>query len=435
MSYLKLPDGIADFRKAVVSLWFRVPQSTIDAVVAIGDELPPAYFFILPYTIPLVTLGRPQTRQRRVGIREDVSNWTYTPAFPAEVVPIYDTPVFAVEANDPVDPCYIGLRCYPRDGANVMSLTVNIQREDMAALSQIAPYRSRVDVYPTDPGIADLDELLTTPGTGWTAGSNGAVVSGVYFTVMTDVAAIQGPLQAEQFLIEAPQVLAADHWHHLLLSFDLSDPCSSHGPPPPADISGSAFHDTAAEGTDSYCRLWYALDDVNYDGATNLAPYGVDGSIDQNAILTANAYDVATSGTNWPENCTFGPATCLGVAASVPADGVELGIPAGALYVDYVQPVEMAELQLFSGVSLDTSLTANRRAFVAADGKPVDPADAEALLGRKPDLLLHGSSNWIHGTNTGSPATALTPTGKIVSYTPGPSLGGDQGAPSEMACQ
>ena len=76
----------------------------------------------------------------------------------------------------------------------------------------------------------------------------------------------------------------------------------------------------------------------------------------------------------------------------------------------------LAELQVFTGSTLDTNDEDNRRAFVSANGKPV-PADEKAgidgagnvipkgsiqLMGRRPDIMLHGSSDWIKGRNTGS---------------------------------
>jgi hypothetical protein len=135
----------------------------------------------------------------------------------------------------------------------------------------------------------------------------------------------------------------------------------------------------------------------------------------------------------------------------------------------------MAELQIFTGVSLDTGNETKRRAFIDGDGYPVPPVEiqktdtttgapmfdefgqpimepppAEKLLAQKPDVVLHGSGNWAKGTNTGpakvpdpnfvpdpdhpddpaplipDPAKKLEPTGKIVRYKPDPSLNGPQ---------
>ena len=61
----------------------------------------------------------------------------------------------------------------------------------------------------------------------------------------------------------------------------------------------------------------------------------------------------------------------------------------------------MAELQIFTGMTLDTSVERNRRAFVDISGVPVKPEDTETQLGRRPDILLHKTDNWKAGKNTG----------------------------------
>jgi hypothetical protein len=113
-----------------------------------------------------------------------------------------------------------------------------------------------------------------------------------------------------------------------------------------------------------------------------------------------------------------------------------------------IYTVEMAELQIFTGVTLDTGVEANRRTFIDferdADGnpirnddgkrtlKPVNPKQAEDLLGKRPDILLHGTTKWQAGKNTGSlgidadgeeiPSGQFTPTGEIKKYSPDPSI-------------
>lgn len=110
-----------------------------------------------------------------------------------------------------------------------------------------------------------------------------------------------------------------------------------------------------------------------------------------------------------------------------------------------IYKVELAELQIFCGVMLDTSSATNRHAFVDAKGKPV-PANQKAnpetgkesgsieLLGRKPDVMLHGVNDWKHGRNSGSVGIdedghiiddgQFDPSGKIKEYKPDPKLGG-----------
>jgi hypothetical protein len=106
----------------------------------------------------------------------------------------------------------------------------------------------------------------------------------------------------------------------------------------------------------------------------------------------------------------------------------------------------MAEFQFFAGIALDPSDVNKRRAFIDKDGKPVSPSKKKSesdpqsgsieLMKKKPEILLHGSSNWIHGNNTGSigidkdgkklPSGQFKPTAKIVSYKPDPALHDDK---------
>ena len=111
-----------------------------------------------------------------------------------------------------------------------------------------------------------------------------------------------------------------------------------------------------------------------------------------------------------------------------------MGIPAHPAYTDYIRQVEMAELQIFLGKTLDPEKTDKRRLFISDEGRPVNPIEAEKFFKRKPDVLLHKSGNWKKGDNTGvlQPITGsdpydFVPTGEIVTYKPDPSLYGPQG--------
>ena len=98
----------------------------------------------------------------------------------------------------------------------------------------------------------------------------------------------------------------------------------------------------------------------------------------------------------------------------------------------------MAEFQMFTGVALDLGNAENRFPFIH-NGKPVPPEQkaTEAnqnhpgsigYLGQDPDVLLHKSSKWKKGDNTGS-GGHFDPTGNIPKYTPDPSLTGPQSPP------
>ena len=173
-------------------------------------------------------------------------------------------------------------------------------------------------------------------------------------------------------------VVDPDIWHHALISFS---------------ISGAS------------AQFWQALDDKDYTDDGHLAPYGEGSSIKtaHNGI-TAQGFDGSVGG---------GP---------VPCSGKPLGLPGASNRTDFIQHCEMAYFQMFTGVSLDTSVTSNRRMFVDEDGKPVNPNKKSTKddqqsgsiegLGQRPDILFRSSSNWVKGRNTG--ALGVDDDGKLI---------------------
>ena len=104
----------------------------------------------------------------------------------------------------------------------------------------------------------------------------------------------------------------------------------------------------------------------------------------------------------------------------------------------------MAEFQMFTGVSMDTGVVKNRRAFIGADMLPVNPfaigelsdptqgvdpltliapGPPQKLLGKRPDIALTSSSiNWIGGINIGT-GGGLKAAGTIKPFLPNPKVG------------
>jgi hypothetical protein len=133
-----------------------------------------------------------------------------------------------------------------------------------------------------------------------------------------------------------------------------------------------------------------------------------------------------------PDPATFDVPTYEGGPFNIPCSGYSIGIPASAHHLDHNTGLEMAELQIWINQTLDTGIEENRRLFVDKDGKPVPPKEAEKILG-KPHVLLHGSSNWKSGRNTGSTGVDakgnVSPVGqfqtiaKIERFRPDPQLG------------
>jgi len=197
--------------------------------------------------------------------------------------------------------------------------------------------------------------------------------------------------------------------------------------------------------------MWIAFDGANLTGK-QLSAYWPDGYSDKNAVLTVNGYFIANDNTydtheSWEDlQGTAGtdhyshPAPTYNYSPTDVSFGGAFGLPAGKTYVDAVRHIEMAELQIFKEMAIDTGVAADRGAFIAG-GKPV-VADRLATktskvrgsiahFGREPDVLLHTSKNWRAGLNTGEGGSSnrFSKTGQIDIYLPDPSLGGDQGKP------
>jgi hypothetical protein len=227
----------------------------------------------------------------------------------------------------------------------------------------------------------------------------------------------------------SPEV-KVDEWNHVLISWEL--------------VGGTGN------------KMWCAINDENKDG--NDLPAMCDVStMGPNEHASYTPYHWSDEG---PVSVTFG-------ANSVPSDPVQTPGPlsanratdavGGTIPIQPIKNVELADLQIFTGVTLDTSSVANRRAFVDANGLPVPPAGTAVavepgappstvvggsieLLGKKPEIVLRGSGNWIGGRNTGTigmdskgtviPPGQFVPTGRIIRYVPDPQLSGHSVLPT-----
>jgi len=342
VSYLDLTKGVPGLGKATVSFWFRIPATTREAARAdyINRRFAPA------------------------GLNDDLVFAGSIPLLswgPSVLQAQFTSGVMSNSAF--VGPSYIGL-----------------QMDDVVAEAMLS-----VRFQSTNP--AGLNDGSLSTGNSFQIGQQQP-----------------GGFSYSTEGMPAPDIfVAADTWHHLITSFDVST--GTHG------------------------SLWLAFDDHNYNGP-QLYPSGE----------VARSYVGDGGGGSDPNaiDCVFNLFSGWFGYGFDPVDN-PFGTPVPRDYAVHNLPVEMAELQIFTGRTLDTSIVDNRRAFIDADGKPVDPAAAALLMGKRPEVLLHGSGNWIAGRNTGSlglrlPDTVIaagqfTPTGKIDAYSPGPSLHGDQGTP------
>lgn len=412
MSYLTLAQGVPDFSKAVFSLWFRVPRNSV--IAASSHSLPTAdeNFSMMQNILPLLTYGEIQTNANYQLVVENIVHTSP----PNSNVTLVQAIGYTAHTPYEVDPCFIGLVC---TSGKTFHLAFNIQMGNKGDYDSLSYFATSLD-YQEGAG-----EQVNTPGSGYIGTGTGSYKS----TIVEGTYGIRDA-QNEFFYVETNLSLEPDTWHHVLLSFDVSMPLS------------------IGEHASSTCKLWYAVDDVDYRGPENMGPFrDVDDGLGPNTILTSNIYRESgavppAGGRLFFNNFIREPSGGY-LPAPIPSSKGELGIPAAAHYVNGIFRCELAEFQMWTGVTLDTESQSNRRAFVDANGRPVEPTGTEdkpppavKLLGKKPDVLLHGSSNWKTGYNTGTlgveidgdgtinkiPNGQFKPWGGIERYKPDPSL-------------
>jgi hypothetical protein len=291
-------------------------------------------------------------------------------------------------------------------------------------------------------------------------------------------------------------LVTPDEWHHVLFSIDMGGKMQANGTlfstivTQGADPPYERVVDTPP-AISSICKVWLAIDDENVFGQSLTGAFPEMG-LDKNDLVsrqTLNAWHAGNTNNytthSFAQSITEGhsgfgfweeaykgndilPSYSLS-GARLETDGKPIGIPSTKEWgIDElpgsILRSEMAEFQMWTDVTLDTAVEINRRAFIdyerdgnghpvrdndgnftlmpvkpegqpATDDRPVQPAPAEKLLGKKPEILLHGSNNWIDGKNTGTtgfdystdpptvkPIGQFNRTGGIKKYTPDPSL-------------
>jgi len=381
MGFLVLDADVTGLKRAVMSIWFRIPSDARDAARAIAVEDPLSR--VLHGVIPLITWG-PQQIGHTFLLDQIYQGAVDVSGFPVTLQSLETGPDFFL--NPSYIGVYVGSDLNPKDPP---VLEVFLQTQDIASGS---------GMY-----------FIRTSWTGTPAGYNyinpGSPFHGapVYFDIeykSTDVTDSYLNALPDYFQHIGITSLPFEKWHHLLISWDLSGR-----------------------------QMSYVLDDQPQN--------------DVDFPLMSSWEDTADPERG--ESARLTVTTLPTKPVSVPAHGsVNYTTPEGdSSSKTGVQHVELAELQIFADVTLDTAVESNRRAFIdykhdqdgnpiGSDLKPVDPKKAEELLGQRPQILLHGSSKWIDGNNSGSlgmdddgnkiDSGQFTPTGDIKSYTPDPSI-------------
>lgn len=418
MSYLNLPSlNLADFQRGTISLWFRFSSDAVGEAKAHGASYQPPDFGdgatgpeIFASTIPLVTFGRKVMAQ----------TYGFIPhGWPFPTGGIGATTFDSYQSEDaPAEPSHLGLEVSEStddEGTVTTNVTIKMvfQMDTRATVQGLQTEATSIfwtfdpahDTYQRHDEVRDISYVRT----------------GV----------------PETFRITPGFNVAADTWHHLLVSFDFSNSVDVVG------IANYTGDNVERDTIQSTCKLWYAFDDENKAGQENMGEsWGYHDSndivpitslqaavgffpVDPGDFITGELYDPQY---HW-------------ASSGVPSQGGPVGLPASADYVDTIYHVEMAEFQFFANLLIDTADTGKRRAFVDAGGRPVKPAATEAALGVRPAILLHKTSKWQAGENTGSTGLArdvplegggtedqlitggqFDPTGVILKYKPDPSL-------------
>ena len=321
--------------KAVLSLWFRVPQASITAAANAYD---PASNDPMNAVIPLVVFGAVGYVAEPVGvtvrklgtggshnmnpqITDHLQGGEYTPhgyttltnyqtaAWPlVNHVQTWDYTGAVMEVDkgtQPTEPSYLGVYC----GLGGPRLVFNIQtgaKAEITCAAVTATAENETDIVQYVPGKVvvetnyeahfmgyALDYIILETGvvsypqapdvdhtTTWTDVSATAYNSTeVYRSTLA-----KGDGVPTESTAQNPPTVSADTWHHVMFAFDLTTPCETAG----------AKHGTDApppiEGVISAPKIWMSLDGRVLAGK-DLSEYCPDGG-DPNEVLTINAWKI-----------------------------------------------------------------------------------------------------------------------------------------------
>jgi hypothetical protein len=517
MSYLTTPE-LKSFDKAVISFWFRVPQAALDAAAAEAeadrDKDPKP---ILSGLVPLVVFGKegtsrasPESHNTSTPFTEyttrhscamhtdggGISGSTFTIAWWPECTDsayertYYTTTIsYSAKPGKPINPSFIAMN---ENGFLVINfestqtgnvvLPYNITSatnayQAGATINECYTYNFLADCEAGgDTVTADITniwgvfELVFTmlgyrlatavPDKYVDMGSSG----GEYHEAEWDYGPMPGDVGTGAISFSPPEPLAADTWHHVVVSVDMSGGSASHGFA--VGETWSTFEEVMAKHVTKTSTMHVAIDDKDYKTGGIAFP-GTNKVVTGSAVQIAFASQAARhdGDVTTPE----GPVPSYSLdKMSVPAAVV--GIPCVGKYTDKIRKVEMAEFLMFTGETLDTSKEENRRLFITKKDKngkqhpanpspltiPVHkyavgdppkwepgadwPAFAPGLLdpsGIPTMVALHGrggpmtiadidftkcSFNWQMGRNLGTLKGKVVKTGKIKEYLPNPKL-------------
>lgn len=509
MSFLTLPNGIPDFSKIVISFWFYCSSETMQKANDEGTSIDLLAFGDRPtvtsavgaqgpdktYDIAWFDVDEGPFPQGYHATGETGSGWLGNDTILGSTSES-QTPPSMIYLDTTDTSLILNIRLQLSQNGDVAGggFTTTIDATNtMNVVSSLFGIPEFTDDYLGTGGYAPPPFHVDQVGTDISSDLGGKDS----FNIGGSMAGVDGSRSCE---------VTPDAWHHVLFSVDLSGEMSSSGTLStmtliPGDHPYNWAVDTEASITTG-CKVWLAIDDENVFGqdlVTAILPemgLGPNDLVSQstagtwhagndNDYITHNIFghlEESKSGFGVWEQSYKGYGVLPTYSLSdieIKADGFPLGIPSTQDWgMDEHPPsilkVSMAELQIFTGVTLDTTVEANRRLFITAKDKngkqhPLNPTPITIPINKLADLsdpatwepgadwpayvpplldpsvipstvkfaggaattadvdFTKSSVNWQAGMNLGTAGKGekVEKTGKIKAYSPDPSIGGE----------
>lgn len=200
-----------------------------------------------------------------------------------------------------------------------------------------------------------------------------------------------------------------DTWHRIIMSIDVSG-SASWTYTPPAGIGHPAFFTFV----NNDFRFWLSVDDVDYSAT----------SFDPPAEATPPTGSISgPAGIFFPSlgglHTSFDEGDANFPGFTINLNGLEFSMPCLAANADpsYNGRFQIADFLMWTGVSLDTSVSGNRRLFIDASGNEVNPSVAIDALGTPVYDFRGHPADFVNNRGSGG---SFTSTGIIGDFTPGP---------------
>lgn len=464
-------------KKATWSIWFRLPQVSADAAKRefqawqdTGGSPPP-----LVGVVPISVMGGANSMKnvdfplRTVGTIPAVTSYTWDSDIcgwnPEGTVPQQPDEEAHWVYNDTthaLDPSYIGIDCtgdFPRLSINLVmpssrsatldgSWPVALETTFPAAIGQYGTTFATDDCTPPignhvigDGSICDLEHHYgVLPFNDYSTSalyeSDATILMGAraeFFRTIpvSNSTELQFGEHMTPLAQGGGQLVTTEKWHHLQIAMDFSSEVQAIGIND--DGEGDFPLDTEGDRTTSTCRLWIIFDGVNLT-RKKLSSYWPAGYLDPNAILPVNGFYIATdrtiTRTTTVDDCLGNNVTSTQTQQLPTYDfqpgNFEPGLVSfsgGPVFQNSGKKIEVGEAQVFTDVIGDISANS----VFLKKGSPVDPEVAQKFFRKEPEILVHGSKNWVDAVNSGSlgtdPPSPGEVLGTIVPFIPDPKLG------------